>query len=378
MRRRSKVVLTCVALVAVAALVLAGCAPAPTSPTSPAEETPKKPIKLKFASYFPTAPPQSKLLEDFCADIEESTNGRVKIDFYGGGSLLKATKVYGGVMSEVADIGFSHIEYTMGRFPVTELLDLPHGYPSAWVGTHVANDFYREFTPKEWKDAHILWLNTSPVNELILANKAVRTLEDLKGLTIRAPGRIGKVIDALGATPKPVPLNETYEAMSRGVVDGSMTPIETLMSFRLGEVAKYVTLCWQIGNLYTFYTVMNKDVWDKLPSDIQDAFDQVCEEYEKKAAKVWNDVDTAGAKFAKEQGVEFVNLAPEEVERWKDAVRPVINNYVEELEGQGFSSSKLQQQLDFIKERIAYWTDKQAEEGIKSVTGPEEIRIEIK
>ncbi|MFP3975805.1 MAG: TRAP transporter substrate-binding protein, partial [Dehalococcoidia bacterium] len=346
--------------------------------TSTEKETPPEKINLKFASYFPTAASQSKLLEDFCADINERTNGRVTIDFYGGGSLLGATKVYDGVMSKVADIGFTHVEYTRGRFPVMEMLDLPHGYPSAWVGSHVANDFYREFEPEEWEGAHILWFNTSPINELITAEKRVTTLEDVKGLTIRGPGHIGDVVKALGGTPKPIPLMEAYEALARGVIDASMTPIETLQSFNLADAAKYVTPCWQVGNLYTFYTVMNEDVWDSLPSDVQNTFDEVCKEYEEKAAKVWNETDTVGAEFAvEEKGVEFVELAPGEVEKWKKAVDPLIEGYVEELESQGHSADKLQRQLDFINERIEYWTNKQAEEGVMSMTGPDEIRLDM-
>ncbi len=209
-------------------------------------------IRLRFASYFPTAAPQSKVLESFCRDVGKRTGGKVTVDFYGGGSLLKATKVYDGVLNGLADIGFSHIEYTRGRFPITEMLDLPIGYPSAWVGTHVANDFYEKFKPKEWNGVKVLWFNTCPPNQLILSKRPVYKLEDLKGLTVRGPGKIAEILKALGATPKPVPMNEVYEAMARNVVQGSMTPVETLFSFRLSDVARYVTLCWQVTNVYTF------------------------------------------------------------------------------------------------------------------------------
>lgn len=333
-----------------------------------------KTIRLKFASYFPTAAKQSKMLEEFCSEVEKKTNGRVKIDFFGGGSLLKATKVYDGVVQGIADIGFSHIEYTRGRFPITEILDLPHGYPSAWVGTHVANDFYRKFRPREWNKVHVLWFNTCPPNQLILAKKAVRKLEDLKGLTIRGPGRVGEVLKALGATPKPVPMNEVYEAMARGVVDGCMTPIETLKAFRLAEVAKYVTLCWEATNVYTFYVVMNKAVWNDLPSEVKGVLDEVSREFEEKAARVWNKVDFIGLEAGKKEGVEFITLPPKEMKRWKEAVSSVTERYIQELSRAGYKAEELRAMIHYIRSRIPYWTKRQIEMGIKSVTGPEEMR----
>ncbi len=336
----------------------------------------QKVIRLKFASYFPTAASQSKLLEEFCRDVEKRTNGTVKVDFYGGEALLSATKVYDGVVQGIADIGFSHVAYTVGRFPITELADLPHGYPSAWVSTHVVNDFYERYKPEEWKDTKVLWLNTQPPQVLILAKKPVYKLEDLKGLTIRGTGRTSEILKALGAVPKPVPMPETYEAISRGVVEGSMTAIETLKSFRLAEVAKYVTLCYGVADVYTFYVVMNKRTWESLPGEVQKVFDELSKEYREKAARVWNDVDFEGLKAGKEKGVTFINLTEDEMKKWQEAVQPVVEAYLKELEKAGHSRAKLNEMISYIKERTRYWLDRQKELGIKSVTGPKEIRAE--
>lgn len=330
---------------------------------------------LRFASYFPTAAPQSKLLEKFCGDMSKESKGKIKIEFFGGGSLLKATKVADGVSQGIADIGFSHVEYTRGRFPVTEMLDLPLGFPSAWVGTHVANKFYKKFKPKEWNKFHILWFNTCPPNVIILAKRPVYKMSDLKGLTIRGPGRVGDVLKGLGATPKPVPMNEIYEAMARGVVDGSMTPFETLRSFRLAEISKYVTNCWQIGNVYTFYVVMNKKVWNKLSPSEKKIFKKVSKQYEEKAARVWNNVDLVGLKFGKKHGIKFIELPSNEISLWINAAKPVRDNYMSEMISKGYSKNKLDEMLKYIEKQIKLWTKKQAKVRIKSVTGPVSIRI---
>ena len=331
-------------------------------------------IRLRFASYFPTAAAQSKLLEEFCATVAERTNGKVKIDFFGGGSLLKATKVYDGVVQGIADIGFSHIEYTVGRFPITEILDLPLGYPSGWVGSHVANDFYLRYRPKEWEKVHVLWFVTCTPNQLLLRNKPVYKLEDLRGLTIRGPGRIGQVVEALGATAKPVPMNEAYEALARGVIDGVLISMEVLKSFRLADVVKYVTLCSEATNFYTFYVVMNKEKWDSLPTDVKVIMERTSAEFGERMALLWNMADFLGVEEAKKKGVKFVSLSPQELERWKKAVRPVVDNYLDFLAKKGYKRDELQGMVSFIKDRINYWTKRQIQWRIKSATGPKEMR----
>jgi TRAP-type C4-dicarboxylate transport system substrate-binding protein len=231
-------------------------------------------IELKFVNYFPVPARQSKISEEFIKDLEARSGGELKIRLFTAGTLLTAPKIYDGVAEGIADIGFSNISYTYGRFRMTEALDLPLGFPNAWVSNHVANDFYRQFKPKEWNKIHMLSLHTSPVNVVLTASKPVSKMEDLKGMTLRGTGFIADVVSALGGTPRSIAMPEAYEAMQKKVIQGLMIPMETLRAFRLAEVSKYVTECWPIGQVYTFYLIMNKDKWDKLPPNIQKIFNE--------------------------------------------------------------------------------------------------------
>ena len=273
-------------------------------------------IKLKFAHIFPPPAKQSKICEEFVKELEERTGGRIKTSYLGGGSLLKPPGMYRGIELGVADMGFAHVEYTPGRFPVTEVCDMPLGYPNAWVANHVVNDFYNKFKPKEWQKVKVLWMHSSPVNVMI-TTKPVRKLEDLKGMTIRAPGRVGDTVKALGASPVPMPIMEVYDGLAKGVINGVNIPFETLRTFRFAEVAKYVTASWEVGNLYTFYVIMNKKSYEKLPPDLKETFDILCGEYKERMALVWNEVDLDGVAFAKKKGIEIIKLSPKELARWK-------------------------------------------------------------
>jgi TRAP-type C4-dicarboxylate transport system substrate-binding protein len=330
-------------------------------------------IKLKFSNFFPPPAPHSKICEEFIAEVEKRSGGRIKIQYFAGGSLLKASRMYEGVATGISDIGLAHVEYTPGRFPVTEACDLPLGYPSGWVANQVVNDFYRTFKPKEWDKVKILWMHASNPN-VVISKKPVRKLEDMKGLTIRAPGRVGNTIKALGGTPAPNPIMEVYDGLSKGVLDGVNTPYETLRTFRFAEVAKYVTTSWQVGNLYTFYVAMNKKSYEKLPPDLKEIFDELSGEFKERMALMWNSIDFAGKNFAAEKGVEFIDLSATEVEKWKNATAPVIEDYVQKMVSSGYSEAEVRGWLKYLNERIDYWTKKQVKLFIKSPTGPPEMR----
>ena len=336
----------------------------------------EKVIRLKVAQYFPPPSFQSKVLEEFCRDLEKRTNGAVKVDYYSGGSLLKAPAMFDGVVSGIADIGYSHVYYTAGRMPVTEAVGLPLGYPSAWVGGQVINDFYQEFKPKEFDKVHVLWMNTTPPSAIATAKKPIRKLEDLKGLTIRAPGQAGEVIKALGGTPAPTPMMEVYDALAKGVIDGEASNFETLFAFKFAEVVKYSTSVWEINNPFPFYLVMNKNSYKKLPPDIRAIFDTLVGEYKERYILTWNAIDFVGKKFGLSKGVEFVELPLSELPKWQAAVEPVIDDYVKRMVGKGYSEAEVRGWVKFLRERSDYWTRKQISLRIPSAAGPPEVRPE--
>jgi len=330
-------------------------------------------IELKFSNYFPVPARQSKICEEFIKDLEARSGGQLKIRFFPAGTLLTAPKMYDGVVEGIADIGLSNIGYTFGRFRMTEVLDLPLGFPNAWVANHVANDFFREFKPKEWDKIRMLSMHTSPVNVVLSATKPVYKMEDLKGMTLRGLGFIAEVVSALGGTPRSIPMPESYEAVQKKVIDGLMIPMETLRAFRLAEVTKYATECWAVGQVYTFYLIMNKNTWNKLPPNLQKIFNEY--PFEEKLATVWNEIDIDGKKYGMEKGLKFIELPPEEIAKWKKAVEPVLDKYVKSMVAAGYKEKDTRELINYTRMRIEYWTKKQKELGVKSSTGPSEVRV---
>jgi TRAP-type transport system periplasmic protein len=327
----------------------------------------EQPIKLKYSNFLPPTHPFSTQGQQFCDEIKKRTNGRVEITYYPGGILTSATKIYDGVLNGVSDIGLSHIGYTRGRFLVTEMLDLPVGYTSGYVATHVKDDFYNQFKPKEWNDVHVLHFLAPGPQIIATKSKPVRKLEDLKGLKIRGAGRIGDTAKALGATPVPVEMADAYDGLQRGVVDGIMDAMETWKGWKLGELVKHATLSERgAGLVFTFYVVMNKDKWNSLPDDIKKIFTQVSAEFVEKYGVTSNEIDIGGRDFFKQKGGQFYALDEAETKRWQRAVEPMLAQHIKDLEAKGVKKADGEAYLKYTKERIDYWTKQEKDHKISS------------
>ena len=316
-----------------------------------------EPIKLKSANYLPTTHPMSALGAWFCDEIKKRTNGRVEITYYPGGTLLSPVKMYDGVVTGIADMGMSHISYTRGRFPIMEVFENPLGFPNGWVATQVTTDFYEKFKPKDWNEVHPLYINTSGPLLILTVSKAIKTLDDMKGVKIRATGQMSEVIKALGGVPMPLEMPDVYDSMRRNVIEGTTNDLSTLKYWKFSEVNKYVTADWQLGTGYTFYFVMNKDKWAALPADIQKIFTEVALETKEKQALLWNTMDIEGADVFKAAGGQTFFLADAEAARWVKAVEPVLNGYKKSMTGKGFKEADVDGWVKFIKERTEYWKE---------------------
>ena len=321
-----------------------------------AETAPAETIKLTYSNFFPPTHLNSILADKFCQEINERTNGAVEITYYPGGTLTPAPQTYDGVVSGIADIGMSVLAYTMGRFPASELIDMPHGYPNGWVATKVANDFYQKFQPKEFDDVHVLYFHAHGPGVVFTTNKPVRQLEDLNGLVIRSTGVGAKIIEALGASGYGASQGEAYELLSKGTVDGSFTPREVLKGWNQAEVVKYVTGCYDIGYTANMFVVMNKAKWDGLPDNVKKAFTEVSEEWIDKHGKAWTYYDKAGIDyFLTFDGREIIQLPPEEMAKWVKATEPIIDQYIKEKTDMGLPAAGYE---EYLIEQVKYWSDK--------------------
>jgi len=296
-------------------------------------------INLSYSIFFPPTHGQCKAGISWAKEIEKRTNGAVKINVFPGGTLTKANECYNGVIKGISDIGMSCFAYTRGRFPLMEAVDLPMGYPSGTIATNVVNDFYKKMKPKELDNVKVLYIHAHGPG-LLHTKKPVSSLEELKGMKIRSTGLSAKVVEALGAIAVAMPQGATYEALQKGVVEGTFGPIETLKGWRQAEVVKSTTNCNDIGYTTSMFVVMNKSKWDSMPADIKKVFTDVSKEWIKVHGETWDNVDVEGKKYTTSLGNKIIDLAKDENAKWVKAVQPIIDNFVSETKKKGLAGDK--------------------------------------
>ena len=295
--------------------------------------------KLNYSIFFPAPHKHSVLAAEWAKEIEKRTNGRIKITIFPGGTLTAADKCYDGVVKGISDIGMSVFAYTRGRFPLTEVADLPLGIKSGLVATKMINAYYKKFNPKELKDVKVMYLHGHGPG-FLHTKTAVEKLEDLKGMKIRCTGLAAKIVEKLGAVPVAMPMPDTYDSLKRGVVEGSMAPQESLKTWKWGEVVKFTTESW--GSAYStgFFVVMNKKKWNGLPKDVKRIIEQVNKEWIEKQGKNWDDIDKGGREATIAAGNKIISLPKEENMRWAAAVRPILDGYVKNMKEKGLPGDK--------------------------------------
>ena len=309
----------------------------------------EKVITIKVANWFPITTKQSILLDEWCKELEKKTAGKVKVNYYPGGTLVPAAQSYDAVTKGISDVGSHVLGYTPGRFPLTEVIDLPHGYPNNTVPTYLENAFYAKFKPKEFEQVKVLWFHSQGPGMIHTKSVPITKLEDLKGLKMRTYGSNAKLMALLGGVPVAMPMPDVYDALSRGVVDGLMSSYEALEGFRTGEQIKYTTE--NFGTSYTacFVVAMNKDKWNSLPPDVQKVVDEMSKEYIDKYAAMWDEIEKSGKEYMVKRGDKFTTLSKAEEARWIQKAQPLFDDYVKRMKDKGLPGAEA---LKFVRDYL--------------------------
>lgn len=305
--------------------------------------------QLTYSSFFPASHIQSKLAKAWCQEIEERTQGRVKIQFYPGQSLTDAAQTFDAVVTGRTDIGMSCLLYNRGRFPLMEFINLPFGNPDGRFATAIINEIYHEFQPEELSQVKVLYFHAHGPGFIHTVDEPVRSLKDLQGMDIRCPGSVAETVELLGANPVTMPMPEVYQSLKKGVVDGAVYPMETNKGWKMGEVIQSSTACYPVAYSVGFFVVMNKDTWQDLPPQARKSIEEVNRQWVAKHGRAWDRSDFEGTRFTLNQGNSIVGLDQEQAEKWKKAVRPVFDNYVNMTQEKGLPGQKV---LDYLRKRL--------------------------
>jgi TRAP-type C4-dicarboxylate transport system substrate-binding protein len=275
--------------------------------------------------------------------VNEATGGEVSIQIFPAGELgAGPVQQYDRAVDGIADITFGLQGYTSSAFPRTLMTELPGLFDDAFDAVDTVWENF-EVLEDDYERVHVLgvWFN-SPAT-IATNGTPVDSIDDLEGLTIRAPSALGaQVLEAWGANAVTMPVPELYNALQTGVIDGVMIGPDGIRSFRLNEVVEYVTYGLPPG-LTSFYLIANRDAWDALPEEAAATIDAMAgHSLSRMATEAY---DTAGGEAREllegDDTTEIIDLSAEAAAEFQAALAGVYEAAVAEREEMGIDGEAI-------------------------------------
>jgi TRAP-type C4-dicarboxylate transport system substrate-binding protein len=317
--------------------------------TSIPAQAQEKTMKLRLSTMWPPQHPHSVLFNQWGKDVEKATQGRVTVTLFAASTLSPPMQVYDNTVKGIVDVGTNLLAYSPGRLPLSEVLQQPLGYRNGLQASKLANAYYKKFKPKEFDDVKVMFLHGAAPG-FIFTKNPVKSTADIKGLRIKANAENADIVKNLGASPVTMPVTETYDSLARGVVDGTLFPLEALRGFKIGEVVKTVIENYGMSYMTSMYCIMNKGKWNAISPADQKAIEKINDEYGEKFGKQWVALDKAAEEFAKSKGVTFVTVSKAEEAATAQKMQPILADYVKMTKSKGLPGDEaLKFCQDFLK-----------------------------
>jgi len=233
--------------------------------------TAQSPLKLRFAHTIPETDSQHKAALEFAKRVNERTQGAIEIQVFASGQLGNDSTLVTGVRGGTIDLGATGNPFVTGLVPKFNALDLPYQFNDATHAYRVLDGAVGRSLLDELATHQIKGLAFWEIGFRSLANnrRQVNTASDIKGLKIRTtpnPSHL-KAFQLLGANPQPMPFTEVFSALESGAVDGHENPPTLMLSSKMFEVQKYLSLT---RHAYTpLVVIMNKARFDGLKPEHQ-------------------------------------------------------------------------------------------------------------
>ena len=305
-------------------------------------------VTIKIAHPLPPGSnAHQKLLLPWCEKVGKESGGRIKCQIYPSMQLGGApSQLFDQVTDGVADAIWTIPTYQAGRFIKSEVFELPFMVKNAETGAPALWEYIQKNSLDEFKGTKLIFAHLHDGNQFHFGKKSVKTLEDLKGLKLRAPTRIGaKTLAALGAVPVQMPAPAVPESISKGVVDGTSFPWEITTPFKIQEICSTHTETDpnkpKMANSI-FVMAMNLNKYNSLPPDLKKVIDQNSGiEVSKWAGKIFDGTREPARKIAKARKNTFNTVTEAEYRRWVKATESVDEEWIKEANAKGANGAAL-------------------------------------
>jgi TRAP-type C4-dicarboxylate transport system substrate-binding protein len=292
--------------------------------------------QLKLATF---GPPQSFFYQEvvvpWAEAVSKDSAGTIDIKHFGGSVLANAGNMFDSVMSGAADIGWALQGMVPAKFVKSSIIELPFGYDTGESG---ALAYWRLYTKgliaSDYAGTKPFGFTAWPAAAVQTKSKKVEKLEDMKGLKLRVAGKLqADTVQALGAVPLAIAVDEIYSSLDKGIIDGAYASFTATRSFKLQEVARYFLNAPLNGA--GAMLVMSEANYNKLPAPAKAAMEKHSGDSLSRALGRSNDGEVVRlnqtlADLSKQGKVHpMYSLSDAELARWTKAVEPVIEAWVQ-------------------------------------------------
>ena len=291
-----------------------------------------------------------KLLDEFfIPEVDKrvaAAGGKVKIEWTRafGGTLVKLGNESKGIADGIADIGFVSTIFEAPRFPMQNVSYFaPFGTDDIATVGNIVNDMQKNISAmgQTWTKNGLVYLGGTALDSYhIFTTFPLKSVDDLKGKKITAPGPSANWIRDTGAVAVAGNLNTYYEDIKSGVSNGVVTFATGAWGAKVYEVAPYITKV-NFGAQYAGGIAMNKGRFDKLPKDVQKIFLEVGAEYSQRFAAAQSAAAAGLLKKMEEAGAKISELPPAERKRWADTLPPVAKTWAADLQAKGMPGDQV-------------------------------------
>ena len=303
-------------------------------------------VTLRFHQMLPPqATIPSKAIKPWAEKVEKESGGRIKVQQFNAMALGgKPPELFDQAKDGVVDLIWTVLGYTPGRFPKSEVFELPFSVGNPEAGSKAFQEYVEKYAMDEFKDVKLIAVHVHGPG-LIHSKDPVTKLEDLKGMKVRGGSRVINImLEQLGATPIGMPVPAVGEALSKGVISATTIPWEVVPAVKVQQIVKNHTGFSGDKGLYTqtFAVAMNKASYEKLPADLKKVIDANSGQM---AAAMFGramaDGDKAGLGLAQKAGNNIINLDAAETNRWQRTAAGVRAVWYKEVAAKGIDGPKL-------------------------------------
>jgi TRAP-type C4-dicarboxylate transport system substrate-binding protein len=305
-------------------------------------------VTLKFHTFMsPTSNVWLNMHKAWMDKVEKESGGRIRFEAYPamqlGGSPVQ---LFDQAKDGVVDIVWTLPGNTPGRFPRSEVFELPFMMSNAEATSRAFWEYIQTKAPDEYRDVHLIALQVHGPGMFHVKTRLITQPEDLRGLKMRGPTRqITKMLGYLGATPVGMPLPQIPEALSKGVIDGCVIPWEVVPSVKVHElVSNHSEFDPKGGALYTttFVMAMNKARYESLPPELKKVIDANSGiETSAFLGRVQQGGDAPARQLAVQRGNRIHTIGMAEAQAFRRQARQVEVEWVEEMQRRGFDGRDL-------------------------------------